>query len=242
MLAILINALSIIAGSLVGAITKRGINAKYLSTLTTAMGIAVLVLGINVAMPNMVKSQVPVLFIFCLAVGGLIGTFLRLDERMEGVSRRMERHTPKKAGTPPLSEGITTATLLCCVGTLAIMGPILSALQGDNTYLMTAATLNFVTLIVVASTYGFGVALSAIPVFLWMSFFFLLGKLSAGFVTTEPGSLSAEIITETNIVGGVLIAAAGLGVLHIKDCKTINLLPALFLPCLYFAVRWVLGI
>lgn len=240
MFAIFINFLSVLAGSAVGALTKRGINHKYLTALTTAMGIAVLVLGINVAMENMAKSKVPVLFIFCLAVGGLLGTFLRLDERMDAAARRVERVQKPKKGTPPLAEGIVAAILMCCVGTLAMMGPILSAIYGDNTYLMTAATLNFVTLIILASTYGFGVVVSAVPIALWMLMFYGIGALSKDVISTSPDTLSGSIITETNIVGGVLIAASGLGVLHIKDCKTVNLLPALLLPGVYYLVRSLL--
>ena len=139
-------------------------------------------------------------------------------------------------GSANLADGITTAVLLCCVGTLAMVGPIRSAIYGDDTYLMTAATLNFVTCIVLSSSYGVGISLTSVPVFIWMSSFFLIGKLSAGLVTGANSEITAKIMTETNIVGGVLIAAAGLGILHIKDCKTVNLLPALFLPLIYFLI------
>ena len=235
MFAILLNFLAVLGGSILGAVTKRGINPKYLSAVNTGMGIAILVMGTNVAMQNMSNTRHPVLFIFCLAVGALIGTFLRLDERMDAASRRVENRTGgRQNGTPSLAEGITTAVLLCCVGTLAIMGPILSAISGDDTYLMTLAALNFVTLVIIGNTYGIGVCIAAIPVLIWLSFFYLVGKLTAGVVNTDPETFSGMIMTETNIVGGVLIAAAGLGVLNIKDCKTVNLLPALIMPCLYF--------
>ena len=82
MIAILFNVLAIIVGSAIGAIAKRGISEKYITVLNTAMGLAALVLGINVAMGNMAKSHFPVLFIFCLSFGGLLGTMLRLDQRM----------------------------------------------------------------------------------------------------------------------------------------------------------------
>lgn len=226
MYAIIINAIAVVIGSAIGALFRRGISEKYIQVLNTAMGLCALVLGMNVAMQNMVQSKYPVLFIFCLSLGALIGTLLKLDQRMERATQRIS--------TSNLAEGITTGVLLCCVGTLAMMGPVLSALYGDNTYLMTAATLNLVTMIVLASSYGFGTALTAIVVFLWMSSIYGVALVSRTFI-------SKELIAEVSVVGGVLIAASGLGVLHIKDCKTINLLPALIMPILFFAVKALLG-
>lgn len=223
MLAILINAIAIILGSAIGALARKGISEKYINVLNTAMGLAALVLGVNVAMNNMSKSEYPVLFIFCLSFGGLLGTLLRLDQRMEKATSVMGKGAN-------ISEGITTAVLLCCVGTLAIMGPVNAALNGDNTFLMTLATMNFVTMIVIASSYGFAVSLTSIVVLIWLSSLYGIAKISQSFI-------SQELITEVSIVGGVLIAASGLGVMHIKDCKTINLLPALIMPMLFFLIR-----
>ena len=223
MIAILINAVAIILGSAIGALARKGIREKYIQVLNTAMGLAALVLGVNVAMNNMSKSEYPVLFIFCLSFGGLLGTLLRLDQRMEKATSVMGKGAN-------ISEGITTAVLLCCVGTLAIMGPVNAALYDDNTFLMTLATMNFVTMIVIASSYGFAVSLTSIIVLVWLSSLYGIAKISQSFI-------SQELITEVSIVGGVLIAASGLGVMHIKDCKTINLLPALIMPMLFFLIR-----
>ena len=223
MLAIFIDAIASILGSAIGALARKGIREKYINVLNTAMGLAALVLGVNVAMNNMSKSEYPVLFIFCLSLGGLLGTLLRLDQRMEKATSVM--------GTGAnVTEGITTAVLLCCVGTLAIMGPVNAALNGDNTFLMTLATMNFVTMIVIASSYGFAVSVTSIIVLVWLSSIYGIAKVSQSFI-------SQELITEVSIVGGVLIAASGLGVMHIKDCKTINLLPALIMPMLFFLFR-----
>ena len=207
MYAIIINAIAVIAGSAIGALFRKGISEKYINVLNTAMGLCALVLGMNVAIQSMQKTAYPALFIFCLSIGALVGTMLKLDQRMEKATQRIS--------TSNLAEGITTGILLCCVGTLAMMGPVMSALYGDNTYLMTAATLNLVTMIVVASSYGFGVSFTAIVVFLWMSGIYAIALLSRSFI-------SDELISEVSLVGGILIAASGLGVLHIKDCKTIN--------------------
>ena len=222
MYAIVINAVAIVLGSAIGALFRRSISPKYINALNTAMGLCALVLGSKVAMENMQKSTLPVLFIFCLSAGGLLGTVLKLDDRMERATKRFS--------TSNLSQGITTGVLLCCVGTLAMMGPVMSALYGDNTYLMTAATLNLVTMLVLASSYGFGTAVVAVAVFVWMSAVYGIALLSKTFI-------SEELICEVSLVGGILIAASGLGVLHIKDCKTINLLPALLMPMVYFALK-----
>ena len=227
MYAIIINAIAVIAGSAIGALFRKGISEKYINVLNTAMGLCALVLGMNVAIQSMQKTAYPALFIFCLSIGALVGTMLKLDQRMEKATQRIS--------TSNLAEGITTGILLCCVGTLAMMGPVMSALYGDNTYLMTAATLNLVTMIVVASSYGFGVSFTAIVVFLWMSGIYAIALLSRSFI-------SEELISEVSLVGGILIAASGLGVLHIKDCKTINLLPALLVPMVFFAIKSLLGL
>ena len=227
MFAIIINAVAVVVGSAIGALFRKSISEKYINVLNTAMGLCALVLGVNVAIENMQKTQYPVLFIFCLSMGGLLGTVLKLDQRMESTTRKMSSSN--------LSQGITTAVLLCCVGTLAMMGPVMSALYGDDTYLMTAATLNLVTMIVVASSYGFGVVITSVIVLVLMSSIYGIAMLSRTFI-------SEELIAEVSLVGGILIAASGLGVLHIKDCKTINLLPALFMPILFFAIKSLLNL
>lgn len=89
MYAIIINAVAVIAGSAIGALARKGIREKYITVLNTAMGLAALVLGVNVAMANMQESDYPVLFIICLAVGGLLGTMLRLDQHMERATKKV---------------------------------------------------------------------------------------------------------------------------------------------------------
>lgn len=223
MIYIILNAFAVIGGSIIGAIAKKGIREKYITVMNTAMGLAALTLGINVAIENMKTSAYPILFIICLSVGGIIGTALRLDQRMENATKRT-------GGDSNIAKGLTTSVLFCCVGTLSMMGPVLSALKGDNTYLLTAATLNLVTMIVIASSYGIWMSLTAIFVFLWQSTFYFIAKLTESFI-------SDALITETSIVGGILIAAAGLGVMDIKDCKTANLLPALFMPMIFLVIK-----
>lgn len=107
---------------------------------------------------------------------------------------------------------------------------MMSALYGDNTYLFTNATLDLVTSAVLATTYGIGMVLAAPVLFCWQGSIYLIASLAGNII---PDAL----VTEISIVGGTLIAASGLGILEIKDCKTLNLLPALAVPILFFLIK-----
>ena len=220
----IVNTACIIVGSLAGALLKRGLGEKYNDALFTAMGLASIALGANAFVQNMPKSEFPVLFILSLALGGLLGTALDLDGR---VTRLVARK-----GGEGLAKGLITACLLFCVGTFSIVGPVLSATQGDNTFLYTNATLDLVTSTVFASTFGIGIILAAPVLFCWQGFFYLLAKLAAG----SP-LLQGTMVHELAIVGGVLIISSGLSLLKVKDCKTLNYLPALLVPVLWFLIK-----
>lgn len=222
MIGTIVNTAAILAGSVIGVCVKKGIGEKYQDALYNAMGLAACGLGINAVVQNMPKSSFPVLFIISLAVGSLIGYMLDLDEKFKKLTARFSKGN--------LGQGLSTAILLFCVGTLSIMGPIESALRGDNTYLYTNATLDFVTSLVLASTYGIGIAFAAPVLFLWQgSIYFSSGYLSAFF--------NLELLNEISLVGGFLIFSSGLSILKIKDCKALNMLPSLFVPIVWFLIK-----
>lgn len=158
MIGTIVNVIAIVAGSVIGGTLKRVMSERVSSTLFTAMGVAAMVLGINSAVQNMSNSSYPVLFIASLAIGGAIGSSLRLGERMGNATSRR--------GGKELGQGLVTGCLLFCVGTLSILGPpVQSALYGDATFLFTNAMLDFVTSMVLASTYGVGMCLAAVVLF-----------------------------------------------------------------------------
>lgn len=216
------NTATIVTGTIIGHIAKKGIKEKYQQVLFNAMGLAAVALGFNAVSNNLPKSQYPVLFIISLAIGGLTGTMLKLDERFKKLSSRI--------GTSNLAQGLSTGILLYCIGTLSIVGPVMSALYGDNTYLFTNATLDLVTSAVLATTYGIGMLWAAPVLFLWQGAIYLLTVLAGNIIPTP-------LVTEISVVGGVLIAASGFSILGIKDCKTINMLPALAVPVLFFILK-----
>lgn len=221
MLGTIVNTETILAGSIAGSILKKGIKEEYQGALFNAMGLAAAGLGINSVVQNMPKSNYPVLFIISLALGSLIGTVLDLNGKFQHLSSRFS--------FGKLGEGLSTGILLYCIGTLSILGPINSALTGDNTFLFTNATLDLVTSTVLSATYGIGMALAAPVLFCWQGAIFLLAKMLGNFMT-------ADMMTEISIVGGFLIASSGISILGIKDCKTLNMLPSLLVPIVWCAV------
>lgn len=226
MIGTIVNTITILIGSTLGSILKRGIKEKYQSGLFTAMGLAATALGIHAIAVQMPKSNYPVLFIVSLALGGLAGTILDLEGRFNRLIGRFSSSN--------LAQGLTTGLLLYCIGTLSIVGPMMSALYGDHTYLYTNAMLDLVTSTVLAGTYGIGMTLAAPVLFLWQGSIYLLTRI-AGRV------ISDELMTEISLVGGILIFCFGLGILKIKDCKTLNLLPALIVPPIFFLLKHLSG-
>ena len=219
MLGTIVNTGTIIIGSIAGSLLKKGLGDKYQQSLYTAMGLASLALGVNTFVQNIPKSEFPVLFIISIALGGIIGTALDLDGRTKKLIA--------SKGGEGLANGLITACLLFCVGTFSIVGPIMSATTGDNTFLYTNATLDLVTSMVFATTYGTGIIFAAPILFCWQGGIYLVASI---FGNVIPPTLLCEI----QIVGGVLIVASGLALLNIKDCKTLNLLPSLAVPIIYF--------
>lgn len=223
MLGTIVNTGTILLGSVLGSLFKKGIGEKYQNALYTACGLAACGIGINAVVSHMPDSNYPVLFIISLAIGSLIGTRLDLDNRFQTF---VNSHSKSNLG-----QGLSAGILLYCIGTLSIMGPVMSALYGDHTFLFTNATLDLITSMVLASTYGIGMALAAPVLFCWQGGIYLIAKYASSTLISE------ELVCELCIVGGFLIASTGLNILKIKDLKSLNMLPSLAIPILFFIVK-----
>ena len=223
MIGTIVNTCTIIAGTLIGALLNRGIKDKYKEVLYTGLGLASLAIGLNATLTNLPKSQYPVLFIVALAIGGVTGTALDIDGRFK---RLVNRHS-KKGAEAKLGDGLSTAILLYCIGPLSMLGPVIAALKDDHTFLFTNATLDFVSSTIFASTYGLGMVLAAPVLFLWQGMFYVIAQISST-------AISEALMVELLIVGGLMITGSGLGLLNLKDCKTLNLLPSLLVPVIWF--------
>ena len=217
MLGTIVNVGCILSGSVIGSFVSRGINEKYKTALFDALGLATIGLGVNAFVSNMPKSEYPVLFIASLAIGTVLGTWLDLNGKFQSLLQKAK------------AEGLSTAILLFCIGTLSILGPIESRLNGNNTYLFTNATLDFVSSIILSSAYGIGIAIAALVLFCWQGSIYAFAGLIAPYMTPQ-------LMAEVSILGGVFLMSSGLGILQIRDCKTLNMLPALLVPPVFFAI------
>ena len=224
MIGTIVNTCTIIIGSIVGAIMHRGIQKKYKDTLYTVLGLACIGIGLNAVVTNFGKSEYPVLFIVSIAVGSVMGTALDINGRFTNLVNKRSKTTSN------LADGLSTAILLYCIGPLAMLGPVISALKGDNTFLYTNATLDLVTSTIFASTYGIWMILAAPILFCWQGMFYWVAKISS---TAISDALMAELL----IIGGLMIVASGLSLLKLKDCKTLNMLPSLLIPVLWFLIQ-----
>ncbi|MEC0286648.1 DUF554 domain-containing protein [Bacillus subtilis] len=221
------NTVMIIAGSIIGGIFKKGIKDEYQDILMQAMGFAAFALGINAVTQHLPDSKYPILFIVSLAIGGLLGQIINLELRFNKLVNKFSKSN--------LAEGLSTAVLLFCIGSLSILGPVEAALHGDYTYLLTNGMLDGITSIVLASTFGFGIAAAAIVLFVWQGSIYLFAKVMESAINTD-------LINEITIVGGILILSSGLSILGIKKFKTLNLLPSLLIPPVVIFVIHAFGL
>lgn len=236
MLGTIVNTCTILIGSTFGALVRTGIGEKYKNVLFNGLGLCCLVLGANAALPNMAKSEYPVMFIISLAIGGIIGTKLDLAGRIDKLNAKLNAKSGKENNA---LNGLVTGLLLYCIGTFSIVGPVLSALSPSqgwelgetaNTYLYTNATLDLVSSAVLAASFGWIMLLAAPVLFCWQGMFYAIAYF---FGDGMPEPMRIEL----SIVGGVLILSSGISILGIKDCKTVNLLPSLLMPVIFYLVK-----
>lgn len=230
MLGTIVNSLAIISGSLVGLLFNKGIAQRYKDILMSAIGLSVVLIGLKSAL----ATDDLMVVIFSMILGGLAGEALAIENRLEGFGKFLEKKMASASGdTSAIGRGFVTASLVFCVGSMAIVGSLESGLTGNHQTLLAKSVLDGVTSIVFASAMGIGVIFSSIAVFLYQG----LITISAGFLKSY---LTPDTVAQMTSVGGLLILAIGLNMLKITSLKIGNMLPAIFLPLLYFMIRSII--
>ena len=226
MIGTLINCAAIIAGSLVGLLLRRGMKDSISKTVMQGVGMSVILIGVTGA----IETQNTLLVILSMVIGGALGAWIDIDSRMNRLGAGAQRKLTKgDDANNTFAKGFVTASLVYCVGAMAVVGALDSGIRGDHSTLIAKAALDGITAIIFTSSLGIGVMLSAVPVLIYQGAIALLG-------TAVAPLLSDVVVTEMSAVGGLLIMGIGINMLLDSEIKVANLLPAILIPFLYFPI------
>lgn len=221
-----VNTLMIIIGSIVGLLIHKGLKEEYKTIVMQAIGLSVLFIGATTAIGGLLDpDSEPILFIISLIIGGAAGQILGLEKGLERLGLLLQNKVG--SGDHNVARGFVTASLIFCVGTMAIIGSLESGLRGNYDMLFAKSVLDGITSMILASTLGIGVIFSAAAVFIYQGAIILFAS------SLEP-LLTIQVIREISIIGGILILGIGLTMMEIKKINTVNLLPAIFVPVIYY--------
>ena len=215
MLGVTVNAVSVIIGSLIGLLFKKGIPEKISTALTSILGLATLFVGVSGAM----DGKNILITIIALAIGTILGTLADIDKGVNNLGDWVEKKFSKGIGKVSIAQGFVTASLLFCVGSMTIVGSLQAGINGNNEMLFTKSLLDFVLAMVLTSTLGAGVMLSSLFVFVFQGAIALSSSLIAPF-------LGDAVIAEMTCAGSILVMAIGLNLAEITKIKVANCLPA----------------
>ena len=212
----IVNALAICIGSLAGMVFSR-ISDAIKELVLKGIGLTVIILGIQMGM----QSQQFLIVILSIAIGAALGEAGKLEERLNAFGYWLE----KKIGhQSTIAEGFITASLIFCVGAMAVVGSLDSGLRGDHSILFTKSLLDGFTALILSATLGYGVLFSVIPVFLYQGSIAIFASQIMHMIQPEWVDLFIPEITAT---GGVMILAIGFNLTGITNIKVANLLPGL---------------
>lgn len=227
MLGTYVNVIAVMVGSLAGLFFKKGLKEKYQKTIMHGVALSVLFIGISTTINGMLNGGEPILFIISLVLGGTFGEWVDLDLRLNQLGMFLQKKVGR--GEHNIAAGFVAASLLFCVGTMAILGSLDSGLRGNHDTLYAKSILDGVTSIILTSTLGIGVFFSAGSVLLYQGSIVLFASAIEPYVTQV-------MLREISIIGGILIFSLGLGMLDLIKIKTANLLPAILVPPIYYLI------
>ncbi|CDI50689.1 DUF554 domain-containing protein [Clostridium tetani] len=218
---VIVNSITVFLGSIIGILINKGIKESLKESIMNGLGLCIILIGISVS----VNVDNIILVIVSIVVGTIIGEEINIDRKLHSLGNRMEEKLKGKGGGK-ISEGFVLSTLLMCVGAMSVVGSLEAGLSSNNSTLYAKSVLDGFSAIIFSSTYGIGVAFSAISIFIYQGFIASLAFLIKDILTPEA-------INNMSIVGGLLISALGLNMLKITKIKVANLLPAILIPFIY---------
>lgn len=233
LIAAIVNAVVVVLGGLLGLALGGRLQERHTQTIVAALGICTVVIGITSA----IDTSNILIVIICLVIGTILGELLQIEHRLDTLGDWLKAKVAKNGGGR-FTEGFVTASLLFCVGSMAIMGSFDAGLRGDYNTIFAKSALDCVMAVTFAATMGVGVLFAGASVLIYQGALTLLAAL------VEP-YLSAPVIVEMSAVGGVMLIGTGMNILGLtkERIKVGNMLPAIVLPVFWFPIaEWVAGL
>ena len=227
-----INVALVLLGSALGLLFKNRISARFAKAITSALGLCVLGIGVS----SMIGTQNTLCVILCMVAGTLLGELLNIEKRMDGLGELLRRKLVRGGGNSRFVEGFVTASVLFCVGAMAINGSMEAGMLGKYDILVSKSVIDGVTSITFAAAMGVGVAFSAVPLLIYE------GGLTLIFALAGQG-MDPAVVTEMSAVGGTIIVGIALNMLGLpkEKIRVGNMLPAIFLPIAYIPAARAIG-
>ncbi|MCL2097912.1 MAG: DUF554 domain-containing protein [Bacteroidales bacterium] len=215
------NAAAIIAGSALGLLIHTRLPQKYVNIIFQGMGLFTIVIGMSMAL----KAEQMILVLLSIVAGSFIGEALNIEGNLEKATnyllKKVKKNSSSDNSISPFSlKGFIIASMFFCVGSMAILGSFEDGLGNPPQLLYTKSVMDGIISIALAASFGFAVAFSAIPVFIYQGTLTLLAACIMRF-------MSDTMITDLTAVGGVLLIGLGISILQIKEIKIANMLPSL---------------
>ncbi len=217
----LVNVAAVLVGAIIGLLLHKGLPKRIAAAMMTGVGLCVLYIGID----GCLSGENMLVAVFSIVIGAVIGELLNIDGAVKRLGDAVEKRFQKEDGKgPSLAQGFVSASLLFCVGTMAIVGPLQSGLTGNHETQFVKAVLDAISAVVFTATLGAGVFFSALSVLIYQGSITLLAHAVEPYLTTA-------VVAEMTCVGSLLIIGLALNLLNITKIKVANFLPAVVLPC-----------
>ena len=228
----IVNTAAIIVGGLLGLVLKKGVAKRFEKILMQALGLSTIFIGAGGVLKYMlvvengaITTRGTMLLIFSLVIGCILGQMLDIEDKMEKLGVKLKAAVKIKNDNL-FVEGFVTASLIVCVGAMAIVGAMEDGLSGDSSMLMAKALLDFALVAILASAYGVGPVFSALPIFVYQG---AITVIAALFGTV----ISQGLIAQLSFVGSALIFCVGVNLVKEKTFRVANMLPALLIPVVW---------
>lgn len=233
----IVNCLAVAAGAGIGMAVKDSLPKRFEETVFSAVGLAVVFIGLGGALSELlliengrISTRYTMIMVLSLTMGGIIGELINIEKLLDNLGNSIKGRLPERLAGNSFTDGFVTASMLFCVGAMAIVGSLEDGLNGNYSVLFAKSVLDGISSVLLGASLGAGVALSCVPLLLYQGGITILAQFVRPYLTDI-------LIGQMSCVGSILIFAIGCNMIFGKKIKTGNLLPAIFFPIIFALLK-----